>query len=283
MNRWVAILLGLSLGIGGATAAAGGPAVDGIDPALQAEMDRLFALRTVDPQAFVAQTRSLDSMPPPVSVAQREFLQLLQANRAALEGRLGEAAELSKPLADSAEDAGLRLRAGAFVINVLAGTRDFEEGLRRLAVLLRAHPMPDPALLDEQRILWGTASVLYHELGQHAMSVGYADRTLAASPTPREACAMGTYKAMARLSLADALQSEADFDAVDQVCRDAGDRVFGDGFLSLGLARFLRERDRPAEALGLLEERVGRIESTRYPRLMAEAYALDAELLLAAG
>jgi tetratricopeptide (TPR) repeat protein len=178
-------------------------------------MDRLFALRTSDPQAFVAQTRSLDSLAPPVSVAQREFLQFLQANRSALEGRLAEAAERAKPLADTAEDPRLRLRAGAFVVNMLAGTREFEDGLRRLAVLLRAHPTPDPALLDEQRVLWATAAVLYNELGQHAMSVEYADRALSARPTPREACGMKTYKTMARLSLRDAPLAEADFDAAD--------------------------------------------------------------------
>jgi diguanylate cyclase (GGDEF)-like protein len=246
-------------------------------------MDRLFALRTSDPQAFVAQTRSLDSLAPPVSVAQREFLQFLQANRSALEGRLAEAAERAKPLADTAEDPRLRLRAGAFVVNMLAGTREFEDGLRRLAVLLRAHPTPDPALLDEQRVLWATAAVLYNELGQHAMSVEYADRALSARPTPREACGMKTYKTMARLSLRDASLAEADFDAADAVCRAARETVFGQGFLSLSLARFLRDRGRSDEALRLLEGRIGQIESTRYPRLVAEAYALDAELLLAAG
>lgn len=257
--------------------------VDGHDSALQAEMERLFALRTADPQAFVAQARSLEDMPPPVSVAQREFLQFLRANRAALGGRLADAAELAKPLADTAEDPRLRLRAGAFVVNMMAGTRDFEDGLRRLGILLRAHPMPDPALLDEQRALWGTASVLYHELGQHALSIEYADRVLAANPTPRVACGVGTYKAMARLSLADASQTEADFGVLEALCRDAGEKVFGEGFLSLGLARFLRERGRPDEALRLMEDRGGRIESTRYPRLVAEAFALDAELLLEAG
>ncbi|WP_397596806.1 diguanylate cyclase [Silanimonas sp.] len=283
MNRWAGLLLGIALFIGGALARADERPVDGIDSALQAEMDRLFALRTVDPQAFVAQTRSLDTMPPPANLGQREFLQFLQANRAAFEGRLAEAAERAKPLADAAGDPRLRLRAGAFVINMLAGTRDFEEGLRRLTLLLRAHPMPDPALLDEQRVLWATAAVLYNELGQHAMSVEYADRALSAGPTPREACGMKTYKTMARLSLRDASLAEADFDAADAVCRAARETVFGQGFLSLSLARFLRDRGRSDEALRLLEDRIGQIESTRYPRLVAEAYALDAELLLAAG
>ena len=283
MTRWAVVLLGIALFIGGAPARADERPVDGIDSALQAEMDRLFALRTVDPQAFVAQTRSLETMLPPANVGQREFLQFLQANRAAFEGRLAEAAERAKPLADAAGDPRLRLRAGAFVINMLAGTRDFEEGLRRLTLLLRAHPMPDPALLDEQRILWSAAAVLYHELGQYAMSIEYADRTLSAGPTPREACAAGTYRVMARLNLADTTLSEADFEAGDATCRNAGDRTFGDGFLSLGFVRFLRGQGRTDDALRLLEDRLGLIESTRYPRLVAEAYALDAELLLAAG
>lgn len=283
MTRWAAILLGVSLGIGGPAAAAGDRPADGIDGALQAEMDRLFTLRTDDPQAFVAQVRSLDSMPLPANVAQREFLRFLQANRANLEGRFAEAAALATPLADSAEDPRLRLRAGAFVINMLAGTRDFEEGLRRLDALLRAHPMPDPTLLAEQRTLWGVASLFYNELGQYPLGIEYAERVLASNPTPIEACGLGTQRAMSRLSLADQTQTEADFTALEATCQNARFRVTSEGFLPLTLARFLRDRDRSAEALQLLERRLGSIESTRYPRLVAEAYALDAELLLAAG
>lgn len=283
MTRALAALLVLVSTLLGPTLAVAEARADGNDAALQAEMDRLFALRTVDPAAFVAQARSLEAMPPPVSVVQREFLQFLQANRATFEGRLGDAVTLAKPLADGAEDPRLRLRAGAFVVNMLAGTREFEEGLRRLAALLRAHPMPEPALRDEQRVLWATASILYHELEQPALAIEYADRALAAGPTPREACGIGTYKAMAGLGLADASPSEAELDALEATCHAAGEAVFGDGFLSLSRIRFLRDRQRIEDALRLMESRLGRIESTRYPRLIAEAYALDAELLLALG
>ena len=283
MTGRAALLLGLILCVANALAMPPAAPATGFDSRLQAEMDRLFALRTVDPQAFVAQTDSLASMPPPANRAQREFLQFLQANRAALQGRLSQAAQMAKPLADVAEDPRLRVRAGAFVVNMLAGTRDFEEGLRRLASLLKADPMRDPGLRDEQQTVWATAALLYYELGQPAMSVAYADRALSGGLAAREACAMGTYKAMARLSLRDPSQSEADFETVDAICRTANERVFGEGFLSLSLARFLHDRGRSDEALRLLEARIGRIESTRYPRLVAEAYALDAELLLAAG
>jgi len=277
------VMLGLALALGPAPTLAAAAPAPGFDPRLQAEMERLFALRTSDPPAFVAQTRSLEALPAPASQAQRDFLRLLQANREALQGRLGQAAVLATPLADHAEDPRLRLRAGAFVVNMLAGTRDFEEGLRRLAQLLQAHAAPEPALLDEQRILWATASVIYHEVGEHAISVAYADRALSAQPTPREACGIGTYKAMARLSLRDPTQSAADFEALGAICAAADERVFGHGFLSLGFVRFLRDRAQGDAALRLLEQRLGLIESTRYPRLVAEAYALDAELLLEAG
>ena len=82
MTRALAALLVLASTLLGPTSAVAEARADGTDSALQAEMDRLFALRTVDPAAFVAQTRSLEAMPPPVSVVQREFLQFLQANRA---------------------------------------------------------------------------------------------------------------------------------------------------------------------------------------------------------
>ncbi|HAI58398.1 MAG TPA: hypothetical protein DCM32_00765 [Xanthomonadaceae bacterium] len=282
MRTAAALLLALTLLTGAGAVRAAEPIGDGSDRALQTEMERLYALRTVDPKAFVAQTRSLESLPPPSNVAQREFLALLRANRATFEGRLSDAIALAKPLAESAEDPALRLRAATFVVNMRAGTREFERGLRELDRLLVAHPDAQGKLADEVRTLWATAAAFYAELEKAELSLWYAQRLLDSEPTPRQACGGLSVTARAReASLGDAL-TDHDFDSAIATCRAAGDTIFP-GFVTLSRARFLRDRDRLADALTLMQDRLGAIESTRYPRLVAEAYALDAELLLAAG
>ncbi len=282
--RWpLALPLALALAAPGWGAGAGTLA-DGTDPQLQAEMERLFVLRQNDPQAFAAQARSLESLPPPTRLAQREFLAFLQANRATFEGRLAEAIALAKPLAEGAEDPRLRLRAGAFVVNMLAGTREFEAGLRLLGELLEAHPDSPAGLEAEQHTLWLVAAIFYNELGQHALAIEYAERVLSAAPPPaqRDECGARLQLEAARQQLGDGKQTEADLRSARDRCDAAGVKV-GSHFLTLAEARFLRERERLPEALALMEARIGAIDSTGYPRLVAEAYALDAELLYAAG
>jgi hypothetical protein len=87
MRARLALVLALGLLAGASGPRAASTAGDGTDQALEQEMQRLYALRTIDAPAFVAQSRALETRPPPSSLAQREFLRFLMANRATLEGR----------------------------------------------------------------------------------------------------------------------------------------------------------------------------------------------------
>jgi diguanylate cyclase (GGDEF)-like protein len=283
MRAASALLLTLALAIGVGGLRASEASRDGTDTALQQDMERLYALRTVDAPAFVAQTRALEARPKPSNLAQRQFLQLLSANRATFEGRVPDAIALAQPLAESAEDPRLRLSAGSFVINMRATTREFETGLRELDQLLKANPKAEGALRDEVIGLWNVAAIFYAELEQPTLSAWYAQRLLDSRHSPRMDCFGQHFAIRARQAAADPTLSSIDFDRNYQRCRDAGEVGVLPGLVGLSHARFLRDANRSDEALGLLEDRVGHIESTRYPRLVAEAYALDAELLFAAG
>jgi diguanylate cyclase (GGDEF)-like protein len=283
MNRWAVVLLGVHLLLAGAAVLAADQRGDDFDSVLQAEMDRLFALRTVDPPAFIVGMRALDAAPPPSSLGQRQFLQLLAANRATFEGRFTDAITMAEPLAASAEDPALRLMAGTFIINMRAGTREFEAGLRDLDRLLKAHPKADGPLREAVHALWGTASILYAELGKPELSAWHAQRLADAAPSPRNACNAQHFIIRARQATADRTLSEGDFERADQACRAANENGVFPGFLALSHARFLRDTEGNEAALALVMAKRDGIESTRYPRLVAEAYALGAELLLAAG
>ena len=281
MRRWLPLLLASLLVLAPGVARAATPG-DGTDHALQAEMERLFELRSRDPQAFVEQMRTLEGLPLPTSREQREFLQFLGANRASFEGRFADAIAAAKPLAERAEDPALRLRAAGFIVNMQAATREFEEALRQLAILLKAHSKLTPGLEDEVRTLWTTAAILYSEFGQHGLTARYARDVLDAQPSSRQVCYASVYMAIAGVE-GDAVEvSDGDFTAWRESCRAAGETSVAFGFLTLAEARHLRKAERADEALALLEQRAGEFEGTRYPRLVAEAYALEAELLFEA-
>jgi diguanylate cyclase (GGDEF)-like protein len=283
MNRAAALLLAVLLLVGGTATGASRDPADGVDHALQAEMDRLFALRTVDPPAFIAGVDALEAAPAPTRAEQRQFLQLLSANRAALQGRFAEAIALAEPLAASADHRALRLAAGSFVVNMRAGTREFEAGLRDLDRLLRSNPKAEGDLRDAVHSLWAVAAIFYAELDQPALSAWYAQRLASDSPSPRQACTADHFIVRARQASKDPTLSADDFDRANQRCRETGENGVLPGLLSLAQARFLRDSGRLDDALALMAHYREVIDATRYPRLVAEAYALDAELLLAAG
>lgn len=280
--RLPALCLGIAL-VAASGAGASEPG-DGTDPSLQTEMQRLYELRTRDPQAFVAQSRSLEALPAPTNLGQRQFLRFLSANRAALEGRIADAIALALPLTDEAEDAALRVRANAFVVNMQAGTREFEPALRRLGVLLQSiDSNPDMAGRDEALQVWDTAAIFYNQMGQPALAAFYANRLLDANPSARRRCNAGVQLAIAALAGSGAPLDDRQFDAWTRECVAAGETSVAQGYLGLSKARFLASQGRDDEALALIAASLGSIESTRFPRLLAEAYALDAELLFAAG
>ncbi|GAB3731993.1 hypothetical protein GCM10028794_08670 [Silanimonas algicola] len=287
MPMRAALLLALALLAGAGTRPAEASGNDGTDPALQREMSRLFELRTREPRAFVDGVRALESQPEPASLDQREHLQYLQAYRLALEGRFHDAIGLAKPLAESAQDRALRLRASAYVVNLRAGTRDFEAGLRELGQVLNdiaaLDPASDAGLRDGIAEVWRAAAVLYSELDQHALARWYAQRLIDELPDPRNTCSAAILIAKARRVTADPSLRAEDFLAVDAVCAGANESTLLKAFNTIEHVRFLGDRGESDAAMRLLEARLDGIERTRYPRLVAEALAIDAELQFADG
>jgi hypothetical protein len=115
------------------------------------------------------------------------------------------------------------------------------------------------------------------------LSAWHAQRLADAAPSPRNACNAQHFIIRARQATADRTLSGSDFERTDQACRAANENGVFAGFLALSHARFLRDTEGNEAALALVMAKRDGTESTRYPRLVAEAYALGAELLLAAG
>lgn len=280
--RPAALLLALLLGLSGSAAWASRLSNDGTDQALQQELQRLDALRTADTPAFVAGMAAVAARPLPTNAAQRDYLTFLLANQAVLQGRFAEAMAIARPLANNAEDPALRFRAGGFLVNMLAGTREFEEGLRRLGRLLEQARTDEQLPTEERNRLWGVASTLYNEMGQHDLARRYAEQVLSQQPSPRTACSLTHQALAARVALSDAALREPEFEAGVQVCSAAAESI-APGFIRLFHARFLRQRQGDTQALALLNAHLPAIDATAYPRLTAEAHALRAELLLQGG
>ena len=244
------------------------------------QVEALYALRLNDPPAFIAGVHRLEALPPPVDPRTRDTLRLLGAHARALEARYDEAMHLALPLADAAATPELRLRAAALIVNVLAGTRDFLEGQKRLEPLLAdIDSSPDASLRRHVHLV---AAVFYNELGQHDLALRHAERVLDDQPDLVERCAASLQTLEARQN--DALQ-RLDANAFSEAiahCDEAGSLLVR-GFVDVRQARWLTLRGEAAEAVRQLQERLPLIEGTGYPMLRAEANAQLAESLLRAG
>jgi diguanylate cyclase len=240
---------------------------------LLAEADRI---RSADARRFEELLGALEARRAAASRRQQQHLEYLQAYRSMLYGHdVAGGIERAKRLFDQAEDPDLQFRAGSLVVNGYAVNRSFTEGLRFLNQTLAMRQQVRDGDIRHDGI--NVAAVLYGELGQHALSLQYAEETLADDPRPRARCFAGHLRAQAQYFLGQLPHDGAALAAVVEECSSLGEHVSAN-FTRAVQARLLAARGEPKAAIRLLEDHVGAVEALGYPRLIAEFRSLLAEL-----
>lgn len=240
------------------------------------QLAALQALRLSDPNAFVAEIRTLGNRPTPTDPAARDELALLSAQALALESRFAEALDRADALARDARSEEVRLRAAALAVNLQALSRDFLDGQRRLEALLDiVDPQPDSAVRRHVDLI---AALFYNQLSQSEIALRHAERVLAGEANPTERCAALGQAMEARLTRSPDGLSEADFETMASVCAAAGS-VLPARHADVLRARWWAARGDAALAVSHLEARMPALLATGYAPLIAEAHARFAEAL----
>lgn len=211
--------------------------------------------------------------------AQRGRLQLLQAYRMILSGDLQGSISKLKALAAAEPGGDLQFRANALLVNAYAMTRQFSEGLSVLEKILPVLDQVKDRQARHQGML--AASILYNQVGQYKLGKDYAEKVLAEETSNRSLCFANNLRLEAIQNLGIAEIDDVYFAAARR-CQAQNETIAANLVRSY-LARKWHAEGQVEKAIGLLEDNLEEVKSTKYPYLIGEFHALIAEYRMAKG
>ena len=249
-------------------------------PAFEAMLRQAEAVRSSDPVQFNQLIGQLNSSLGAASPRQRELLEYLKAYQLIYTGRHDLGIVAAERLFQESADPGIRFRAGALLIHPYGSRRDFAEALRYMNETKELEDqIQDPAVLEH---LWASAGGLLNQVGRFDDGLRYAELLRTSSSSPRTRCFGGALALESWFNLEQIESRDEEVEAVTRECLDADEPLFAN------FARTYRARQMAAagdrnEAAVYLNRYLADIESTRYPRLIADAHSVLAEINIAAG
>ncbi|ODS63223.1 MAG: hypothetical protein ABS41_08700 [Arenimonas sp. SCN 70-307] len=273
MRHWFAAALAAAMLFGASPRATA-------SPAFEAMLRQAEAVRSADPQQFNALLGELNASVGSASQRQRDELAYLKAYQLSYSGRFDLGIEAARELFDRSEDASVRFRAAALMVNSLAVTRDFAQGVRYMNEMLALiDQIEDPELRHHG---WAAAGTISNFVGRHEDGQRFAELMLADQPNPRTACFAGALlleSLFGQRKLAD----RPDFMAgqIDR-CIAAGEPVMTN-YARAYQARVMSWHGDRNEAAALLLRHLPEIEATRYPSLIGFVYSTLAEIAFSGG
>ncbi|MEZ0470313.1 sensor domain-containing diguanylate cyclase [Luteimonas salinilitoris] len=237
-------------------------------------------IRTSDPKRFREVLLELDRIADTATPQERRHLQMLQAYRMTMSGEMAKAISGLESLIESPDaDLETRFRAGSFLANTYALTRDFNKGMVVLEATLALEDRIESQELRSQAYL--SATVLYNQVGQYGLGQHYAEKVIDTEPDGRLRCFSQNLRLEALQGQGQASDDAAYFDAIEQ-CNAIGEPI-GTNLVRTYLARKWHDDGRTAQALDLLKQHLDEVIGTQYKHLIGEFNALIAEYSLALG
>ena len=273
MRAWLAITLVAAMLLGASPRAVA-------SPAFEAMLRQADAVRSSDPEQFNALLGELNASLGSASERQRDELAYLKAYQLSFGGRFDLGIEAAREIFETSKDPGVRFRAAALMVNSLAVTRDFSEGVRYMNQMLAlSDQIRDPEVRHHG---WAAAGTLSNLVGQYEQGKHFAEMMLADNPSPRTACFGGVMLIEALYGLRELADKAASIEERIEDCITA-DEPLMTNYARTYKARVLAWHGDRNEAMTLLLRHLPEVEATRYPSLIGFVYASLAEMSFEAG
>lgn len=235
---------------------------------------RADSIKTADPERFLAILTSLDAQATRLPKAQQEYLHYLKAWKGAHEGKDEAVIAPLQQLIQHASDLTLRFRARSTLMNLHEVMRHYEAAYSQLNRLLEDLPRVSDPAAREQALM--NASQLYRGVGEIDRSLEYAQRVIDENWAQRGICRGGQQK-LATLYESGRLKTVgAEVQAGIEDCEKQGEILYSSE-IRTHVAKLYIEKDRPDDAIALLQAHYEETLRTQYPELIAEFDALLAE------
>ncbi len=257
-------------------------------PPSDADVDVLLleadTVKSSNPTRFAEILRSLEQRAPELDESHQYHVSYLRGWHHAYTGMYEDAINTLRPLIAAPAEVNLKFRARSTMVNVLLIAQRYEEAFSELSTLVEQLDLVTDQAARDQGL--AVAAFLYAEVGQHDLSLVYADRLIEENWNGRGACRGGQLKVQ---SLYDGSRPRARPATLEteirqgiDACIQSDEPLFANVIRSFE-ARLLLESNQPAAALELLSKYYEETLRTRYPRLISQFNVLHARAYLALG
>lgn len=211
---------------------------------------------------------------------QRNFANYLRAWQLGYEAKYQPAIELFNTVLRDSQDATLKFRARASIVNVMTIAKQYEGAFSNLSKMLELLPHVTDRDVRSQGLM--TAAQMHNAVGQYDIGIQYADQLLSEGPTERAKCPVYQMKTEAMLRRQQISADSPLLETALATCENANDRVFGN-LIRSEIIRFHLEHGNPGAAIALGLAHYEEVQRTGYAVLRSMLDSLLAQAYQAQG
>ena len=246
---------------------------------VSALLQRADSIKTSSHAEFAEILTSLEQRAEQLPPHEQEYVQYLRGWQEAYIGNYEASLAILRSFVSASKDPTLRFRARVTMVNVLSIARRYEEAFSELSELLdQLDEVSDPSARAQGL---GVAALLYGDVGQHDLSLVYADKVIAENFGGQGVCRGGQLKVR---SLYDSTRADRRPASLAQEIRKGVDACTAVGEVTFAnvirgyQARLHMERGELQEALELLTAHYDEVAQSQYPRLISQYDVLVAQI-----
>jgi diguanylate cyclase (GGDEF)-like protein len=232
------------------------------------------SIKTSRHDEFLQLLNQLDNQASKLSPKQQWHLRYLHAWQVAFSGQYPEAGALLNDVIERSDDATLRFRANATIINILGIAHRYEDAFRHLNQLVDDLPLVTDKAARYQGL--GEAAQLLTAAEQYDQAIGYADEMLQDLPAGENVCKAMYFKLHAEFRGGMPQSADPPFQEGIAACLAGKEPLFADA-MRTDVATLEIARNHSAQAIAMLKEHYQDVLGYRYPALTMQFNALLAK------
>lgn len=234
-------------------------------------------IRSSSPSEFQGIIQELQSESQAFSQEQRHYFNYLNAYQLAFSGKFDESLNLWISITESDASEVLKFRSNLSLVNILAISKKWTDGLSRLSLNLKMLPKIENEKLKQLGIL--AASLFYNLLGQYELGLRYANKLDDLVSEGRNACLAKQLAIEAKLKLNLLDENSIEITEGIDICEKNNEKLMT-AIIYTHLASLHLAQNKNSEVIDLLDSKIESVEQINYAPVSAIFYSQLAEAFM---
>ena len=232
-------------------------------------------VRSSDPAAFNEYLFEIKKNSQLLTVDQKEQLLFYESYAKAYSGDYEGAVKDLQSIIHNSSNNLIKFRAKTSLVNIFYITRNYQESIANVQALIEQLPEIKEAEIRQLGLM--AIVMTYNSFKKHELAASYAEKLISENPEGRNLCFAGQLKIESTQQFNPASISEDMVQKAINQCA-AVNELIATSLLRISLARLWLNSE-PMKAVEYLQQYSKQVESTKYPRVIAEYLIVHARAL----